>query len=62
MDVPFAEKPHLLVRIAPVVPLCGLTFAITGGQKHSEAALLPVRVDGVVRGLDHLESSDIWAQ
>jgi len=25
------------------------TFAITGGQKQSEAALLHIRVDGVVR-------------
>jgi hypothetical protein len=28
-----------------------LTLAITGGQKQSEAALLHVRVDGLVRPL-----------
>ena len=27
------------------------TFAITGGQKHSETALLHVRVDGMVSHL-----------
>lgn len=31
----------------------GLTLAITGGQKQSDAALLPVRVNGVVRHAVH---------
>jgi len=38
-----------LFLIASAIFILALTLAITGVQKQSEAALLHVRVDGVVR-------------
>lgn len=43
------KSPAILsVNLGMVVTLLSLTFTITGVQKQSEAALLHVRVDGVV--------------